>query len=76
MPSEDITFGLTAVGCATQQMKGKKASLSVAPVIDGKFIDLSNGISVNALPMCRNPRLSPQDLDRWPHLERVWIYLL
>jgi len=76
VPSEDIFFGLTTVGCATQQMKGKKASLSVAPVVDGKFIDLPNVISVKALPMCRNPRLSPQDLDRWPHLRGVDLHTL
>jgi len=43
----------------------------VAHVVDRKFIDLPIVISVNALPMCRNPRLSPQDLDRWPHLKGV-----
>jgi len=63
VPSEDIFFGLTTVGCATQKMNGKKASLSVAPVADGTFIGLPNITSANALPMCRNPKLSPQDLD-------------
>ena len=26
VPSKEITFGLTTVGCAAQQMKGKKAT--------------------------------------------------
>jgi len=60
VPSKEITFGLTTVG-ATQRMKGKRARLSVAPVVEDKFIDLPNVITVNALPMRRNPRLSPQD---------------
>jgi len=63
VPSKEITFGLTTVG-ATKRMKGKRARLFVAPVVEDKFIDLPNVITVNALPMFRNPRLSPQDLER------------
>ena len=48
---------LTTVG-ANKRMKGKRARLSVAPVVEDKFIDLPNVTTVNALPMCRNPRLS------------------
>ena len=48
----------------------------MAPVVDGKFIELPNVISVNALPMCRNLRLSPQNLDRWPHLKGVDLHAL
>ena len=48
----------------------------MAPVVGGKVIDLPNVISVNALPMCINPRLSPQDLDRWPHLKGVDLHTL
>jgi len=66
VPSTEITFGLTTVG-ATQRMKGKR--LSVAPVVEDKFINLPNVITVMALPMRRNARLSPQDLERWPHLK-------
>ena len=44
--------------------------------VEDKFIDLPNVITVNALPMCRNPRLSPQDLERWPHLKGVDLHAL
>ena len=68
VPSED---GLTTVSCAPQKIKGKKASLAVARVVDGYFIDLPNVISVSVLPMRRNPRVSSQDLNRCPHLNGV-----
>jgi len=71
VPSEDVTFGLTTLSCAPQKIKGKKASLAVARVVDGYFIDLPNVISVSVLPMRRNPRVSSQDLNRCPHLNGV-----
>ena len=76
IPSEDVTFGLTTVGCASQQMKAKKARLTVALAVDGKFIALPNVISASSLSLCRNPRLSLQDLDRWPHVKGVDLITL
>ena len=40
----------------------------MARVFDGIFFDLLNVILASALPMCGNPKLSPQDLNRLPHL--------
>jgi len=71
VPRERVTFTLTTVNKTSERQQGFKASLSVAPLHENRYVRLPNVFSVKGLPIVCPPAPSTEALKRWRHLDGV-----
>jgi len=68
-PRESVSSTLKTVNKTSERQKGFKASLSVAPLHENRYVRLPNVFSVKRLPIVCPPSPSTETLKRWRQLD-------
>ena len=68
---EKTSYSITTVNQTSEQRNGQKAKLLISAVTSNAIIELINVYCVDKLPIRPNPKLTEDDLTRWPHLQEL-----
>ena len=66
---EKTSYAITTVNQASEQRDGRKPKLLILAVTSNETIELKNVYCVDKLTIQPHPKLTIDDLTRWPHLQ-------